>query len=282
MGAVWRQSKQKGSALLLLLSLADYADERGVAFPSVETLANKVRMSERNVQLLLRKLEVDGEVIIEANAGPGGANRYRLTLQGGEKFSPHKRGKKGEKIAPGGGEIQREGGEIQRAKGVKPASPDPSLDPSIDPSLERERQAASPPPSQATETTCVDVALDGESVTEKPEPGTVKAITQQPAIQAYRGVFLSYPSKPLMVQILNHGIDDLPRWSQAVTAWCKRGYNPLNIGGMLEWYDNPDRMPATARPAASTQNGTRASTKVGRSMQAVDEVMAMIERGETI
>ena len=99
MSAVWRQSQQKGSALLLLLSLADYANEHGVSYPSVETLAKKVRMSPRNVQILLRKLEADGELIIEAGTGPGGANRYRLNLpQGGDKAVP--RG--GPELSPGG------------------------------------------------------------------------------------------------------------------------------------------------------------------------------------
>ena len=102
--------------------------------------------------------------------------------------------------------------------------------------------AALPPTHPPAPAPAVDVALDGGPVTEKPDPSTVKAITKHPAIAAYRETFLSFPSKALMVQILNHGIDDLPRWSQAVTAWCQRGYNPLNIGGMLEWYDNPERI----------------------------------------
>jgi len=151
MTRVWANSKQKGSALLLMVSIADYANERGVAYPSIETLARKVRMSERNVQLLLRKLEEAGEIAIKPNAGPAGCNLYRIILDedsgvnGGEKIAPPQ----GENFSPGG-EIQREGGEIQRAKGVKASSPDPSLDPPIDPSEDDHAREVQPQQSSSS------------------------------------------------------------------------------------------------------------------------------------
>lgn len=151
MTRVWANSKQKGSALLLMVSIADYANEKGVAYPSIETLARKVRMSERNVQLLLRKLEEAGELDIKPNAGPSGCNLYRIVVdednarKGGEKISPPP-----VKTLHPGGEIQREGGEIQRAEGVKASSPDPSLDPPIDPS-ENATRAQDPTPAATTQ-----------------------------------------------------------------------------------------------------------------------------------
>ncbi len=140
MTAVWRHSQQKGSALLLLLALADYADERGVSYPSIGTLARKTRMTERNIQKLLRQIEGDGDLVIEDNAGPNGANRYRLIIpQGGENFSPPRRPKSGGGGEPqftGGVNAETPGGELQGSKGVNAGSPDPSLDPSIDPSID--------------------------------------------------------------------------------------------------------------------------------------------------
>ena len=150
MTRVWANSKQKGSALLLMVSIADYANEKGVAYPSIETLARKVRMSERNVQLLLRRLEEAGELDIKASAGPSGCNLYRIILdednarKGGEKISPPP-----VKTLHPGGEIQRDGGEIQRAEGVKPSSPDPSVDPPIDPSENTARAQAPVQPVKA-------------------------------------------------------------------------------------------------------------------------------------
>lgn len=73
---VWEESKQEGSALLLLLALADFADDKGRSFPSVDTLSKKARMSRRSVQRIGGELVKAGELIIEENAGPKGCNVY--------------------------------------------------------------------------------------------------------------------------------------------------------------------------------------------------------------
>lgn len=94
---VWAHSKSKGSALLLLLAIADHAhDDRSGAYPAIETLARKVRMSARNVQMLIRQLEARGELSVELNAGPHRANLYT---------------------------VQSFQGEIQSSEGVKQPSP---------------------------------------------------------------------------------------------------------------------------------------------------------------
>ena len=80
---IWKRSKEKGSALLLLLGIADFADDDGVAFPAVKTLADKIRMSERNTRYMLKRLQKSGELTIETGADPGGAIFSGLqTLQG--------------------------------------------------------------------------------------------------------------------------------------------------------------------------------------------------------
>lgn len=84
MNAVWEHSPAKGSELLLLLALADSANDSGLAYPSVTTLAQKIRMGKRNTQYLLKKLEADGLIAIGKGAGlpttRGATNRYRLLL----------------------------------------------------------------------------------------------------------------------------------------------------------------------------------------------------------
>jgi DnaD/phage-associated family protein len=86
---VWENSKAKGSALLLLLAIADHAHDDGDgAYPSVETLASKCRQSERNVQRLLRELSTLGEIVIRDQEGPHGCNVYVIPVPwGGAKLS---------------------------------------------------------------------------------------------------------------------------------------------------------------------------------------------------
>lgn len=61
MTAVWEHSQHKGASLLLLLAIADHAhDDGGGAFPAVGKLAQKIRMSARQVQRILHLLEASG------------------------------------------------------------------------------------------------------------------------------------------------------------------------------------------------------------------------------
>lgn len=80
---VWENSKASGSALLLLLAIADHAHDDGTgAYPGIDLLAHKCRQSVRNTDYLLRKLEKMGEIITMPNGGPKGTNEYRIPMEG--------------------------------------------------------------------------------------------------------------------------------------------------------------------------------------------------------
>lgn len=81
MAKVWESSQHAGSDLLMLLAIADFADDDGNAYPAVSTLAAKCRMKPRNCRYLLRTLEESGELSIEMGTGPHGANFYRINLE---------------------------------------------------------------------------------------------------------------------------------------------------------------------------------------------------------
>jgi hypothetical protein len=85
MNAVWRESKSKGRARLVLLSIADHQGELG-AWPSIETLAKMVNSSPRSVQRDIQDLIELGELVVEFRSaptyGPYKANRYFVNLPG--------------------------------------------------------------------------------------------------------------------------------------------------------------------------------------------------------
>jgi len=135
---VWEHSKAEGSALLLLLAIADFAHDDGSgAFPSVDTLAKKCRQTPRNTQILLRKLEASGELITDPQASPYGTNLYTIpmheqvktTAQGGENFS-------GVKNSAQGGEKQRADGVKNSAQNTHKISPYPLSKSSNEPLVE--------------------------------------------------------------------------------------------------------------------------------------------------
>lgn len=76
--AVWRFSQSTGTARLVLLAIADNADEGGLAWPGHETLAEKCKVSRRtvidNIDRLERLQELSG--VHRRNAG----NIYLIDL----------------------------------------------------------------------------------------------------------------------------------------------------------------------------------------------------------
>jgi hypothetical protein len=76
---VWDHSASQGTDRLVLLALADSADDSGSCWPSMLTLARKARVSERTVRRSVRTLEQMGEVSSVMGGGTG-SNRYRILL----------------------------------------------------------------------------------------------------------------------------------------------------------------------------------------------------------
>lgn len=79
-GRVLANSKQKGSARLVLVSIADNASEGGIAFPGTPLIAQKAAISERQTVRVLDKLATSGELYIEKpeKAGRGAKTFYAL------------------------------------------------------------------------------------------------------------------------------------------------------------------------------------------------------------
>ncbi|AEH08772.1 hypothetical protein FsymDg_1287 [Candidatus Protofrankia datiscae] len=80
---VWGSSPTAGNERLVLLAIADTADDDGGnAWPSVATLAHKTRLAPRTVQRVIRRLVAGGHLLVETAAGRGGANRYTVVTNG--------------------------------------------------------------------------------------------------------------------------------------------------------------------------------------------------------
>lgn len=142
------------TAKLLLIVLADYANDEGMAWPSVKTMAEETEKSERSIQLLLRKLEQmrlirKGDQKLVAKYAKGRRPTvYKLfptakksetpvnaTVERGEThFTPRV-----QPASPHGCNPLRFRGATHFVSGVKPTSPKPSQEPSIEPSRESTR-----------------------------------------------------------------------------------------------------------------------------------------------
>lgn len=126
MNMVWERSTQRGNKLLLLLAIADHADDTGKAYPGIERLALKIRTTERTVYSLISELEESGELFIEHGGGRHKVNNYQINMKKlqGKPENPE------EVSLKNSAETLKNSAET-----LKQASPDPSIDPSIDPSV---------------------------------------------------------------------------------------------------------------------------------------------------
>ena len=81
MARVWAHSRQKGGELLVMLALADFANDAGESWPSIPTLADKSRLAERQTRRVLRNLESAGEIRrVGTNGGRNRRNHYFITV----------------------------------------------------------------------------------------------------------------------------------------------------------------------------------------------------------
>ena len=75
--AVLADSEATGSARLVLLVLAEHADDDGVCWPSIALIARECRCSKRYVIKMIQRLEAEGEVIVDRSTRP---SRYHITV----------------------------------------------------------------------------------------------------------------------------------------------------------------------------------------------------------
>ncbi|MGW4603683.1 helix-turn-helix domain-containing protein [Streptomyces sp. NPDC004532] len=75
---VWARSESRNGARLVMLALADRADDNGCAWPSIEDLADRTKLSPRAVQKGIASLVELGELEVENGGGRHRSNRYRI------------------------------------------------------------------------------------------------------------------------------------------------------------------------------------------------------------
>jgi len=100
--AVWGCKELSGSELITMLALANFRNDKdGKCCPSTATLADTVRVTERQIIRILKQLELDGFIAITRGNGRGKLNQYDVNLS----------------------RLRQEKGDIQGQERVTPMSP---------------------------------------------------------------------------------------------------------------------------------------------------------------
>lgn len=87
MTAVWDDESLPRGDVLLMLALADHANDDGACFPSIGRLARRTRSSPSTVRRHLRSLQAAGRLQVDAREGT--SNIYRIAMRGdGWSYGP--------------------------------------------------------------------------------------------------------------------------------------------------------------------------------------------------
>lgn len=83
MTSVWEGFPAGGPDLLAMLCLADWCDDKGRCFPSIDSISKKLRVSRSQAQRVVHRLILAGWVTViggHAGGAPGTTRRYQLNL----------------------------------------------------------------------------------------------------------------------------------------------------------------------------------------------------------
>jgi len=81
MTSVWEHFPYGGSDLLALLAMADWSSDAGLCYPSIASVAKKIRLSESQARRLIHRLRDMGYLKVTGNAKGGRkSTSYRLVI----------------------------------------------------------------------------------------------------------------------------------------------------------------------------------------------------------
>jgi len=149
-GHVLRTSHFSGTSLLVLIVIAEATHQDGTgAWPSIGSIAQLARTSDRNVSRVLRDLEAAGELRIERGAGPHGTHLYtvpgvgQLRLGDDTHVTPDNTSPRRRRHQGGDTHVTRGVTELRHQGGDTAVSPKPSV-PALEPSMNLSRAARAP------------------------------------------------------------------------------------------------------------------------------------------
>lgn len=241
---VWKYSKHRGTTKLLLLALADFANDSGICWPSANTLSGRIGETERHTRALLKKLVEDGDLIVAPGGGRGNTTKYG--------------------IATGMSEGQRSklNSVLQNTVPDNSVTTETVISGVENSVLQRQETVisgvANEEPFDASasgETTKSDEGIRHEirNIDPSYSLGALNAPRKQPEKKRNRDPNQQHPAclkfhektgyRPNRQQAADivAAVTDLELWDSAVAAWLGKGHKINDAKGMLDWYLNPAR-----------------------------------------
>lgn len=134
MSQVWENADVSDTDLLLLLAMADFANDDCTCWPSIETLAKRIRKTTRSVTRSVNSLEKKGLIEVLVRGAGRQSSRYKIIVSA-LKDKQESRGDNLSPVTPMSPQ-HRHPCHPSPDIGVTPALTRMSTDPSIEPSME--------------------------------------------------------------------------------------------------------------------------------------------------
>lgn len=234
MQAAWTQSKATNLARFLLVAIADNASDDGFAWPGLDYLHSKTKISKRHITRLIKQLHNSGELWVEQHYETGGKTHYIITL-GLDNDTLIKT------LMERCGKSKTEATLIVadiRFRLMESVGDDTESTPGDDTESRGGRHRVRQGMTQSLPNHHKPSTKPKESISKEIAPKNKQH--DHPAIQAYRSVYERYPSKNTYKDIIDKVGEDpsrVERWEKVCTAWKQSGYKPTNLKGQFDWLD---------------------------------------------
>ena len=237
MDKVWQSEIPDSRLKLLVLAIADAANDDGECWPKIATLAAKVDKCERTVQRFMRQIEKDGWLSREVRMKKDGlqtSNMYILHVNNLPFTAPT------HVVTPAPTHV------------VTP-SMNHHVEPSCEPS-DRNSVSIGAAPSANANVPDISSGKQLKPKRPKPEPDSRK---DHWAIKTIRECTQRYPEKILWDDIIKATgeKDQSQKLTACIKVWLARGFNKNNSAGYINWLKNG--IPEQRRPQLELNNGAR-------------------------
>jgi len=271
MSMVFESRGPESTEKLVLLALADHANDDGLSiYPSVERVANKTALSERTVQLTIKKLVEETHLLQLVRAGGGRytTNEYRILVKNLQSLISV-RGEADSPLFNGRGESGAVKGESASQKGESGAlkgevdSPESSL--TIIESPENLRVA----PSFSSFETASAIASFGNNGARACEQ-LYQQVTGQVCIPPNQtDMALKY-----LQAILDSGEPDIEQGKRVFAQWCSttskttgRNYSKLTTAWLGKWLEQLAPVPEATHGIGQQTDLERAMARIHAAAQ---------------
>ena len=105
LNTVFGHSKTRHAARLVLLALADRANEQGIAWPGTADLMRRTGLSKPSVWKGTKEAEALGELVVERYKGPNRTHRYTVQILNGSDSEPFNHQRSTVKYSNGDGSV---------------------------------------------------------------------------------------------------------------------------------------------------------------------------------